>query len=227
MHLFPRNGRTISCKEYDNLCQLLMRIWAAQRGQEVIHKQPSSMRVCRAPHSSLSKKAPARCHQYAENRAPVQSVCEAKQEQAMFARMYLNLLVCGFKIKTCACERSMRVFWHESEAHVGCHWQADACLDIALGVHPAHARCNFIPAPPSLRTTHPLEISVCSCGHTFGEQWKEFDVRVIQSEQRTQQCTAGRCREPGWLGRAGLLPRKSALPLRTPGPTRVAQVCPS
>ena len=56
----------------------------------------------------------------------------------MFARMYLNLLVCGFKIKTCAHERSMRVFWHESEAHVGCHWQADAFWDIALGVHPAH-----------------------------------------------------------------------------------------
>ena len=41
---------------------------------------------------------------------------------AMLARMYLNLLVCGFNIKTCAYERGMRVFWHESEAHVGCHW---------------------------------------------------------------------------------------------------------
>ena len=105
-----------------------------------------------------------------------QSVCEAKQEQAMFARMYLNLLVCGFKIKTCAYERSMRVFWHESEAHVGCHWQADAFWDIALGVHPAHSAVqdqawflpfcmhhiefahgnSFIPAPPSLFYGHLL-----------------------------------------------------------------------
>ena len=39
----------------------------------------------------------------------------------MFARVRLNLRVCGFKIKTRACERSMGVFWHKCEARVGCH----------------------------------------------------------------------------------------------------------
>ena len=97
-----------------------------------------------------------------------------------------SLLVCGFKIKTCAYERSTRVFWHESEAHVECHWQADAFWDIALGVHPAHcavqdqawflpSACTTLSLPTALplfqrrlacsmdisvRATHPLEISL-------------------------------------------------------------------
>ena len=201
----------------------------------------------------------------------------------MFAGMYLNLLVRGLKIKACAYERSMRVFWHESEAH---HWQADAFWDIALGVHLAHcavqdqawflpfcvhhvefARCNsFIPAPPVCaddppiwRFLYPKGQTLCwallPVAHAFCELVRQVGVLFERPRGNSDRAPAGTPSESdgrslmsgsfdaeasarssdsryGWplsgARLAGLLPRKpAALPLRTPGPTRVAQVCPS
>ena len=38
LHFLPGNGRTDGCQKDDNQSKLLMRVWAAQRSQEVIDK---------------------------------------------------------------------------------------------------------------------------------------------------------------------------------------------
>ena len=76
----------------------------------------------------------------------------------MLARAHLNLLARSFKVKASAYARSMRVFWHECEAHIGCHWPTDPFQGVAFGVYPASRtrRGSF----PSARTT--FEFAYCN-----------------------------------------------------------------
>ena len=47
LYFFPGDERADGCEENDHQGQLMMCVWAVQRGQKVIYKQPSSARVAR------------------------------------------------------------------------------------------------------------------------------------------------------------------------------------